>query len=143
MPLLDVQRLQTHFGTIDGVARAVEGLSFHIDAGETVAIVGESGCGKSVTSMSILRLIPEPPGRIAGKILFEGRDLLTLSDAQMRGIRGKEISDDLSGADDEPEPGAHTIGRPDRLRRSRTPPGDVNDAGRAAYEIAEQSLTLT
>ena len=92
MPLLDVQRLQTHFGTIDGVARAVEGLSFHIDAGETVAIVGESGCGKSVTSMSILRLIPEPPGKIAGRIMFEGRDLLKLTDAEMRKIRGKEIS---------------------------------------------------
>ncbi len=92
MPLLQVERLQTHFGTIDGVARAVEGLSFHIDARETVAIVGESGCGKSVTSMSILRLIQEPPGKIAGRIMFEGRDLLTLSDAEMRKIRGKEIS---------------------------------------------------
>ncbi len=65
--LLSVENLQTHFGTLDGVVRAVEGLSFHIDAGETVAIVGESGCGKSVTSMSILRLIPEPPGKIAGR----------------------------------------------------------------------------
>jgi len=92
MPLLEVERLQTHFGTIDGVARAVEGLSFHIDARETVAIVGESGCGKSVTSMSILRLIQEPPGKIAGRIMFEGRDLLKLSDAEMRKIRGKEIS---------------------------------------------------
>ncbi len=92
MPLLQVERLQTHFGTIDGVARAVEGLSFHIDARETVAIVGESGCGKSVTSMSILRLIQEPPGKIAGRIMFDGRDLLTLSDAEMRKIRGKEIS---------------------------------------------------
>jgi len=92
MALLEVERLQTHFGTIDGVARAVDGLSFQIDAGETVAIVGESGCGKSVTSMSILRLIAEPPGKIAGKIIFEGRDLLKLSDAEMRKIRGKEIS---------------------------------------------------
>jgi peptide/nickel transport system ATP-binding protein len=90
--LLEVDRLQTHFGTLDGVVRAVEGLSFHIDAGETVAIVGESGCGKSVTSMSILRLVPEPPGKIAGEIRFEGRNLLKLSDAEMRGIRGKDIS---------------------------------------------------
>ena len=74
--LLDVQNLQTHFGTPDGVVRAVEGLSFHIDPGETVAIVGESGCGKSVTSMSILRLVSTPPGKIAGKVLFQGRDLL-------------------------------------------------------------------
>ena len=91
-PLLEVVNLQTHFGTIDGVVRAVEGLSFHINAGETVAIVGESGCGKSVTSMSILRLIPEPPGKIAGQIRFQGRDLLTVSDAEMRQIRGKDIS---------------------------------------------------
>ena len=92
MALLEVENLQTHFGTIDGVVRAVEGLSFHIDAGETVAIVGESGCGKSVTSMSILRLIPEPPGKIAGRITFQGKNLLELPDAEMRKIRGKDIS---------------------------------------------------
>jgi peptide/nickel transport system ATP-binding protein len=92
MALLEVEDLQTHFGTPEGVVRAVEGLSFHIEAGETVAIVGESGCGKSVTSMSILRLIPEPPGRIAGRIRFQGRDLLTLPEAEMRQIRGNDIS---------------------------------------------------
>ena len=92
VPLLAVERLQTHFGTPDGVVRAVEGLSFHIDAGETLAIVGESGCGKSVTSMSILRLIAEPPGKIAGEIRFEGRDLLRLSEAEMRKLRGNDIS---------------------------------------------------
>jgi peptide/nickel transport system ATP-binding protein len=91
-PLLEVENLQTHFGTIDGVVRAVEGLSFHIDAGETVAIVGESGCGKSVTSMSILRLIQEPPGKVAGSIRFEGRDLLALTEPEMQKIRGKDIS---------------------------------------------------
>src|SRR5882757_1775905 len=91
MALLKVERLQTHFATLEGVIRAVEGLSFHIDRGETVAIVGESGCGKSVTSMSILRLIQEPPGKIAGRILFEDRDLLALSEAEMRAIRGKDI----------------------------------------------------
>jgi peptide/nickel transport system ATP-binding protein len=92
MALLEVENLQTHFGTLDGVVRAVEGLSFHIDAGETVAIVGESGCGKSVTSMSILRLIQDPPGKIAGRISFQGRNLLELPDAEMRKIRGKDIS---------------------------------------------------
>jgi peptide/nickel transport system ATP-binding protein len=92
MALLEVENLQTHFGTIDGVVRAVEGVSFHIDAGETIGIVGESGCGKSVTAMSILRLIPEPPGRIAGRITFQGRSLLELPDAEMRKIRGKDIS---------------------------------------------------
>ncbi|MFC7735998.1 ABC transporter ATP-binding protein [Roseomonas sp. GCM10028921] len=91
-PLLDVRNLQTHFRTPDGVNRAVDGLSFHVNAGETVAIVGESGCGKSVTSMSILRLIPEPPGKIAGEILFQGKDLLKLSDKEMRAIRGNDVS---------------------------------------------------
>jgi peptide/nickel transport system ATP-binding protein len=92
MALLTVDSLQTHFGTLDGVIRAVDGLSFHIDHGETVAIVGESGCGKSVTSMSILRLVQEPPGKIAGRILFEERNLLALSEVEMRAIRGKDIS---------------------------------------------------
>ena len=91
-PLLVVENLQTHFRTPDGINRAVDGVSFHVNAGETVAIVGESGCGKSVTSMSILRLIPEPPGKIAGSIRFQGRDLLKLSEPEMRSIRGNEIS---------------------------------------------------
>jgi len=93
MALLEVENLQTHFRTPDGgVNRAVDGLSFSVEAGETVAIVGESGCGKSVTSMSILRLIPEPPGKIAGSVRFNGKDLLKLSDREMRTIRGNEIS---------------------------------------------------
>jgi peptide/nickel transport system ATP-binding protein len=91
-PLLDVRNLQTHFRTPDGVNRAVDGLSFHVNAGETIAIVGESGCGKSVTSMSILRLIPEPPGKIAGEVIFQGKDLLKLSDREMRAIRGNDVS---------------------------------------------------
>src|SRR5471032_673577 len=90
--LLEVENLQTHFATPDGIVRAVEGISFHVEAGETVAIVGESGCGKSVTSMSILRLIAEPPGKIAGRITFEGRELLSLSEPEMRDIRGNAIS---------------------------------------------------
>src|ERR1039458_8467207 len=92
MALLEVERLQTHFGTPDGVVRAVEGVSFRINAGETLGIVGESGCGKSVTAMSILRLIQEPPGKIAGSIRFDGRDLLKLSEPEMRDIRGNSIS---------------------------------------------------
>ncbi|MBY0337674.1 MAG: ABC transporter ATP-binding protein [Acetobacteraceae bacterium] len=90
--LLEVDGLQTHFRTMDGVNRAVDGVSFQVRAGETMAIVGESGCGKSVTAMSILRLIPEPPGKLAGAIRFQGRDLLKLSDREMRDIRGNEIS---------------------------------------------------
>lgn len=92
MSLLEIDRLQTHFRTPDGINRAVDGVSFSIQAGETLAVVGESGCGKSVTAMSILRLIPEPPGKIAGQIRFQGKNLLDLSDAEMRRIRGNEIS---------------------------------------------------
>jgi peptide/nickel transport system ATP-binding protein len=92
MALLEVENLQTHFNTPDGVVRAVEGVSLHVNAGETLAVVGESGCGKSVTAMSILRLIPEPPGKIKGRIGFNGRDLLSLSEPEMRDIRGNAIS---------------------------------------------------
>jgi peptide/nickel transport system ATP-binding protein len=92
MALLEIENLQTHFRTPDGINRAVDGLSLRIEAGQTLAIVGESGCGKSVTAMSVLRLIPEPPGKIAGRIAFNGRNLLKLSDAEMRDIRGNEIS---------------------------------------------------
>ncbi|MEO8716213.1 MAG: ABC transporter ATP-binding protein [Acetobacteraceae bacterium] len=92
MALLEVADLRTHFATPDGVVRAVDGVSFHIDPGETLGIVGESGCGKSVTAMSILRLIPEPPGRVAGHVRFNGSDLLALPEAEMRDIRGNEIS---------------------------------------------------
>src|ERR1700674_4783794 len=92
-PILDIADLRTWFFTRDGVVRAVDGVSFHVIPGETLAIVGESGCGKSVTALSILRLIPSPPGRIvSGAIRFAGRDLLGLGEAQMRDVRGNEIS---------------------------------------------------
>ncbi len=91
--LLQVQDLVTRFFTDDGVVTAVDHVSFNVKAGEVVGIVGESGCGKSVASLSILRLIQNPPGQITGgKILFEGRDLLKLSDGEMRRIRGNEIA---------------------------------------------------
>ncbi|MDE0098841.1 MAG: ABC transporter ATP-binding protein [Truepera sp.] len=91
--LLEVNDLKTYFDTDEGTVRAVDGVSFHINRGETLAVVGESGSGKSVTSLSAMRLIPTPPGRIAdGEILFEGRDLVTHPEAQMRKIRGNEIS---------------------------------------------------
>src|SRR4051812_42993671 len=92
-PLLIVDRLSTHFVNRDGTVRAVDDVSFTVLPGETLAIVGESGCGKSVTALSILRLIPSPPARIAaGSVTFAGRDLLTLSDEAMRAVRGNEIS---------------------------------------------------
>ena len=91
--ILDIADLRTWFFTRDGVVRAVDGVSFHVFPGETLAIVGESGCGKSVTALSVLRLIPSPPGRIvSGAIRFAGRDLLDLSEAEMRQVRGNEIS---------------------------------------------------
>ena len=93
MALLEVRNLRTVFATRQGVLPAVDDVSFHIEPGETLALVGESGCGKSVTAASILRLVPDPPGRIVGgQILFEGRDLLALDDAQMRDIRGLRIA---------------------------------------------------
>ena len=92
-PLLDVEDLKTHFHTRDGVVRAVDGVSFAVYPGETLAIVGESGCGKSVTALSILRLIATPPGKIVGgHVRFEGRDLLALSEREMRRMRGNELS---------------------------------------------------
>jgi peptide/nickel transport system ATP-binding protein len=92
-PLLRVENLRTHFHTRDGVVRAVDGVSFDVYPGETLAIVGESGCGKSVTAMSILRLLPMPPARIAeGRVEFEGRDLLGLPEPEMRKIRGNAIA---------------------------------------------------
>lgn len=92
-PLLEVRNLQTHFHTQDGVVKAVDGVSFSVDRGETLGIVGESGCGKSVTSLSIMRLIPSPPGKIAGgQVLFDGEDLLQQSEERMRHIRGNRIA---------------------------------------------------
>jgi peptide/nickel transport system ATP-binding protein len=92
MALLEIENLQTHFRTPEGVVRAVDGVSFAVDGGETVAIVGESGSGKSVTANSILRLVPQPPGKIAGRIRFDGEDLLALPERDMRDIRGNRIS---------------------------------------------------
>jgi peptide/nickel transport system ATP-binding protein/oligopeptide transport system ATP-binding protein len=92
-PVLEVRDLKTHFFTDDGVVKAVDGVSFEVGEGETLGIVGESGCGKSVTSLSILRLIASPPGKIVGgAIVFMGQNLLELSDPAMRKIRGNEIS---------------------------------------------------
>jgi oligopeptide/dipeptide ABC transporter ATP-binding protein len=91
--ILQVEDLRTHFSGDDGLVRAVDGVSFEIRAGETLALVGESGSGKSVTALSILRLVPEPPGRIVGgRVVFQGRDLLALPAGEMRRVRGREIS---------------------------------------------------
>src|SRR6266480_1307884 len=90
--LLEVKNLATHFPTREGLVRAVDGVSFYLDRGELLGLVGESGCGKSMTALSIMRLVP-PPGKIvAGEILFEGRSLLQLSNREMRDVRGNDIA---------------------------------------------------
>jgi oligopeptide/dipeptide ABC transporter ATP-binding protein len=91
--LLDIQDLRTHFHVMDGVVKAVDGVSFGLQRGRTLGVVGESGCGKSVTAMTVMRLLDMPPARVAsGRILFEGRDLLTLPEEQMRKLRGNEMA---------------------------------------------------
>ena len=91
--LLSVENLSTHFFTEEGIVKAVQDVSFSIKRGRTFALVGESGCGKTVTALSIMRLVPAPAGKIVGgKIVFEGRDLLTLSKNQMREVRGGKIA---------------------------------------------------
>ena len=90
--LLEVKNLETQFTTSGGVVRAVDRVSWDVEEGETVALVGESGCGKSVSALSVMRLVSEPAGRIVGgEILFKGRDLLKLPEEQMRDVRGREI----------------------------------------------------
>ena len=90
--LLEVDNLYTRFDTLDGPARAVDGVSYTVRAGQTLGVVGESGCGKSVTAMSIMRLLPTPPARLYGAVRLRGTDLLSLSEAEMRDIRGNRIS---------------------------------------------------
>ena len=92
-PLLEVRDLCTNFQTDEGTIRAVNHVSFQIGEGETLGLVSESGCGKSVTALSILQLVPNPPGRIVdGEVIFQGRDLLQLSAAEMRAVRGRQIA---------------------------------------------------
>ena len=91
--LLEVRDLQTRFYTMDGVVKAVDGISYDLEEGETMGLVGESGCGKSVSALSIMGLVPDPPGRIeGGEAIFEGRDLLKLDSEEMRHIRGRKIA---------------------------------------------------
>ena len=92
-PLLEVKNLKTHFFTPDGVVKAVNGISYTLDDGESLGLVGESGCGKSVSALSLMRLIPVPPGRIVeGEVILDGRDLLKLSDEDIRRVRGNDVA---------------------------------------------------
>ena len=126
--LLEVQDLKTHFHTFEGVAKAVDDVSFHVDKGETLGVVGESGCGKSVTALSIMRLIKEPPGKIAaGKIVFDGINLLKLPAGRMRSIRGNRISMIFQEPMTSLNP-VYTIG--DQVGRNlRPPPEDASQGG--------------
>ncbi|MCA1962180.1 MAG: ABC transporter ATP-binding protein [Desulfomonile sp.] len=91
--LLEITGLRTIFSSDEGIAAAVDGVDLHLDEGETLGLVGESGCGKSVTALSIMRLVPSPPGRIvSGRVMFQGVDLLTLPEPEMRKVRGNDIS---------------------------------------------------
>src|SRR5688500_19658927 len=97
-PLLRLENLKAYFFTDSAVVRAVDGVSYEVNAGETLAVGGEPGSGKSVTALSILKLIPQPPGRLVeGRILFKGRDLVPLTNEGRRAIRGKELSMSLPG----------------------------------------------
>ena len=91
--LLEVKDLRTHFFTRAGVVRAIDGVDFTVERGKTLGIVGESGCGKSVTALSIMRLLPTPPARIvSGSIHFDGRELTTLSERELEDVRGRQIA---------------------------------------------------
>ena len=92
-PILEIENLSTHFETARGTVKAVDGVDLRLHEGDTLGIAGESGCGKTVLALSVMRLIPRPPGRIvSGNIRFEGQDLLALSEEEMRRVRGKRIS---------------------------------------------------
>ena len=91
--LLEIEGLRTQFFTSSGIVKAVDGITYDVESGETVAVVGESGCGKSVSALSILRLVAEPAGKVVGgTIKFQGQDLLALDDIEMRKIRGNDIA---------------------------------------------------
>src|SRR3954454_8770042 len=135
-PLLELRNLSIGFHTERGQIRPVRDVSMSIFPGQTLAVVGESGCGKSVTALSVLRLIPQPPGEIvSGEIRFQGRDLLQLPEREMQRVRGKEIAMIFQEPMTSLNP-VYTIG--DQIVEAITLHQHVNS--REAYEIAEQSL---
>src|SRR5687768_9159479 len=135
-PLLEIQDLNVAFNTERGQIRPVRDVSLTVFPGQTVAVVGESGSGKSVTALSVLRLIPEPPGKIlSGRVVLEGRDLLTLQEREMRSIRGRDVAMIFQEPMTSLNP-VYTIG--DQIVEAVTLHQKVNT--KQAYEIAEQSL---
>jgi oligopeptide/dipeptide ABC transporter ATP-binding protein len=135
-PLLEVKNLNVAFDTERGQIRPVRDVSWSVFPGQTLALVGESGCGKSVSALSVLRLIPSPPGKVlSGEILFEGRDLLKLTEPQMRTVRGKDIAMIFQEPMTSLNP-VYTIG--DQIVEAITLHQKVNT--KTAYDIAEESL---
>jgi peptide/nickel transport system ATP-binding protein len=135
-PLLQLCNLTVAFDTDNGQIRAVQDVSLSVFPGQTLAVVGESGCGKSVTALSILRLIPSPPGKVlGGHVLFEGRDLLALSEKQMRSVRGKDIAMIFQEPMTSLNP-VFTVG--EQIAEAVLLHQNVNT--KQAYEIAEQSM---
>src|ERR1700712_2341831 len=135
-PLLELKNLSVAFDTNRGRIRPVRDVSYSIYPGQTLAVVGESGCGKSVTALSILRLIPSPPGKVlGGQVVFEGRDLLPLSEREMRSVRGRDIAMIFQEPMTSLNP-VYTIG--DQIAEAVTLHQRVNR--REAYAIAEQAM---
>ncbi|MBC8104764.1 MAG: ABC transporter ATP-binding protein [Cytophagales bacterium] len=133
-PLLSVENLRTYFSSSRGTVKAVDGVSFTVERGETRAIVGESGCGKSMTALSLLQLVPEPAGYIdSGRILFETRDLLDLTWSQMREIRGREIAMIFQEPMTSLNP-VHTVGQ--QIREA------MSVHGKAAGEATDRAIYL-
>ena len=130
-PLLAVDNLRTYFNTEAGVARAVDGVSFSISAGKTLAVVGESGCGKTVTALSILQLVPMPPGRFeSGEIRFRGKNILGLSASELRKLRGGDIAMIFQEPATSLNPVftiGYQVGEAIRLHRKDVPPNKVRD----------------
>ncbi len=129
--LLDVRGLRTHFPTRDGLVRAVDGVDLHVDPGETLGIVGESGCGKSMTVLSIMRLVPRPGTIVEGEVRFRGRDLVTVSEREMQEIRGAEIAmvfqDPMTSLNPVYRSGWQ-VGEPLRLHRNLPLPAALREA---------------
>jgi peptide/nickel transport system ATP-binding protein len=138
-PLLEIDGLHTYFDTLAGEVRSVHGVSYRVEAGQTVGVVGESGCGKSVTALSVMRLIQTPPGRFAGgAIRYRGTDLLKLGEAEMRGIRGNRISMIFQEPMTSLNP-VFTVGRPDRRDRHAAP--GQEQRGRAALSAPRDAAS--
>ncbi|SMD09372.1 ABC transporter ATP-binding protein [Sporomusa malonica] len=135
--MLEINNLKTHFHIGKRVIKAVDGISISVKSGEMLALVGESGCGKSVSAMSIMRLVPEPPARLSGEILFQGRDILKMSAPEIRDIRGKDISMIFQEPMTSLNP-AYTVG--DQIAESVRVHGNVDK--QAAWRRAVEMLEL-